>query len=364
MATRSTRGLFSVVIDRIYSMVKVVIYDEAGNTAGVTAGGELKTTATITGTVITTPGLPPDAATETKQTAGNASLTSIDGHIHSIDGKMTACNTGAVVVSSSALPTGAATEATLNDVFTECQDVNTNTATIAGDTTSIDGKITACDTTALATEATLFSGVSYANTASSTLTAIKDTDGIKKITDPVTVQATHLDTRHLNVTDDAVTATVTGTVTANAGTNLNTSLLATEATLALIKAKTDNIPSDPSKESGKLASIDSALSTLSAKLDNLEPADTITEYSITCTNANTEYSQALPAGTKKIFYINTADYPWRASYVTGKVATPTHPYEPIGAGISGSDDGIFLTSKTLYVASTHAGDVIFVRCWT
>jgi hypothetical protein len=207
MATRSTRGLFSVVIDRIYSMVKVVIYDEAGNTAGVTAGGELKTTATITGTV-------------------------------------------------------------------------------------------------------------------------------------------------------------TGTVTANAGTNLNTSLLATEATLALIKAKTDNIPSDPSKESGKLASIDSALSTLSAKLDNLEPADTITEYSITCTNANTEYSQALPAGTKKIFYINTADYPWRASYVTGKVATPTHPYEPIGAGISGSDDGIFLTSKTLYVASTHAGDVIFVRCWT
>lgn len=37
------------------------------------------------------------------------------------------------------------------------------------------------------------------------------------------------------------TQPVSGTVTANAGTNLNTSLLSTEATLALIKAKTDNL---------------------------------------------------------------------------------------------------------------------------
>ena len=44
-------------------------------------------------------------ATSTLQTAGNASLTSVDG-------KITACNTGAVVVSGSALPTGASTEAT------------------------------------------------------------------------------------------------------------------------------------------------------------------------------------------------------------------------------------------------------------
>ena len=43
-------------------------------------------------------------ALESAQTTGNASLSSIDG-------KITACNTGAVVVSSSALPTGGATSA-------------------------------------------------------------------------------------------------------------------------------------------------------------------------------------------------------------------------------------------------------------
>jgi hypothetical protein len=111
------------------------------------------------------------------------------------------------------------------------------------------------------------------------------------------------------------------------------------------------------------STISSTLTTLSAKLDNLEPADAINEYSITCTAADTEYSQALPAGTKKIFYINTAAYAYRASYVTGKVATPTHPYEPLGAGMSGGDDRVCLTSKTIYFASTHAGDVIFLRCW-
>ena len=62
------------------------------------------------------------------ETGGN--LTTIAGDTTSIDGKITACNTGAVVVSS-----GAITE--------------TNSGTIAGDTTSIDGKITACNTGAV-----------------------------------------------------------------------------------------------------------------------------------------------------------------------------------------------------------------------
>tara|TARA_R110001632_G_scaffold6958_1_gene27956 strand:- start:21 stop:926 length:906 start_codon:yes stop_codon:yes gene_type:complete len=52
-------------------------------------------------------------ATSALQTSGNASLTTIAGDTTSMDAKITACNTGAVVVSSSALPTGAATEATL-----------------------------------------------------------------------------------------------------------------------------------------------------------------------------------------------------------------------------------------------------------
>lgn len=73
-----------------------------------------------------------DPATGTLQTAGNASLSTIAGDTTSLDGKITACNTGAVVVSSSALPSGAST-ATLQTA---------GNASL----TSMDGKITACDT--------------------------------------------------------------------------------------------------------------------------------------------------------------------------------------------------------------------------
>ena len=54
--------------------------------------------------------LSPLAATAALQTTGNNSL-------NSIDGKVTACNTGAVTVAASALPTGAATNATLKEVL-------------------------------------------------------------------------------------------------------------------------------------------------------------------------------------------------------------------------------------------------------
>lgn len=43
--------------------------------------------------------------------ATEGTLASVDGHVHSVDGKITACNTGAVTVAASALPSGAATEA-------------------------------------------------------------------------------------------------------------------------------------------------------------------------------------------------------------------------------------------------------------
>ncbi len=73
-------------------------------------------------------GAPVVPATAAAQTTGNASLTSIDG-------KITAVNTGAVVVASSALPSGASTSA----------------AQTTGNTSlaSIDGKITAVNTGAV-----------------------------------------------------------------------------------------------------------------------------------------------------------------------------------------------------------------------
>lgn len=65
-----------------------------------------------------------------------------------------------------------------------------------------------------------------------------------------------------------------GSVTANAGSNLNTSLLALEAggNLAAIKTDVDKIPSDPAKESGHLATIDTALAAIKTDADKI-PSD-------------------------------------------------------------------------------------------
>jgi len=78
-------------------------------------------------------------ATASNQSTANTSLATIAGDTTSLDGKIVACNTGSVVISSSALPTGSATSALQTTG-------NTSLATIAGDTTSLDSKITACDT--------------------------------------------------------------------------------------------------------------------------------------------------------------------------------------------------------------------------
>lgn len=84
-------------------------------------------------------------AAETTLAAAEVHLGTIDTNIASVDGKITACNTGAVVVSSSALPTGAATSAAQSST-------NANLATIAA---AVSGTEMQCDvlTSALPTGA-------------------------------------------------------------------------------------------------------------------------------------------------------------------------------------------------------------------
>lgn len=87
-------------------------------------------------------------------------------------------------------------------------------------------------------------------------------------------------------------------------------------------------------------------------------------YNMTMTNANTEYSQALPANTRK-FTIHTRDETaFRLAFVTGKVATPTAPYLTIPANKVYYEDFVNLTSKTLYFASGSAGKIIEIVAWT
>lgn len=55
-----------------------------------------------------------------------------ESSLSSIDGKVTACNTGNVTISSSALPTGASTEATLSALNAKVTAVNTGAVVISG----------------------------------------------------------------------------------------------------------------------------------------------------------------------------------------------------------------------------------------
>lgn len=103
------------------------------DTALVSAGGELSV-------VMATAPLPTGAATAANQVTGNNSLASIDG-------KIVAVNTGAVVVSSSALPTGAATEATLSSLNGKVVAVDTGAVVVSSSALPTGAATSALQTT-------------------------------------------------------------------------------------------------------------------------------------------------------------------------------------------------------------------------
>ena len=93
-------------------------------------------------------------------------------------------------------------------------------------------------------------------------------------------------------------------------------------------------------------------------------ATTPTKYAVALTSADTEYSQALPANTKK-FRIHLRDYAtFRLAYVTGKVAASTDPFETIPAGSEKYEDGLNLSALTVYLASPAAGKTAEIEAWS
>ena len=100
--------------------------------------------------------LPAGAATAARQDTEISALSllvtqtdAIEGLLVSLDGKIVACNTGAVVIASSALPTGASTAANQATEIASLASLVTQTDGIEGLLSSIDAKITACDTSAV-----------------------------------------------------------------------------------------------------------------------------------------------------------------------------------------------------------------------
>ena len=108
------------------------------------------------------------------------------------------------------------------------------------------------------------------------------------------------------------------------------------------------------------------ISPISVDVTRLSALDcaTVAEYNVTLTNASTEFSQALPANCRKlILRCRTADTV-RYAWATGKVATPTVPYQTLRASAEYALDGINVASGIIYLASATAGVVVEMEAWS
>ena len=186
--------------------------------AEVTADGKLKCDTTID-----TAGL----ATDTNQSTMISSLSTIAGDTTSLDTKIVACNTGSVTITSSALPTGAASESSLsslNGKVTSCNTgavvissgsvTETNSSSISSSLTSIDGKVSS------GSDATLSDAqqvLAYGRDASGNVDALKvDASGhLEVIVDDVGSSVVIPSVKSASTGTQSVTTTASGTDTSS-----------------------------------------------------------------------------------------------------------------------------------------------------
>ena len=100
------------------------------------------------------------------------------------------------------------------------------------------------------------------------------------------------------------------------------------------------------------------------KVDPVTSAPTV--YNVTLTNADTEYSQVLPANCRGFEFQCRTEATVRFAFVTGKVATPTAPYMTLKAGDYYCSFPInqAASPSTLYLASATAGVIAEIIAWT
>jgi len=114
-----------------------------------------------------------------------------------------------------------------------------------------------------------------------------------------------------------------------------------------------------------------------AKLDNIisntDKKKTLSIYNIVLVNADTEYSQALPAGTKafKIYAVNSAKTAPHRAVLKYMMSGPNGndwsalSFIPIPALGWDGDEDLNLSGKTLYFQSPTGGNaVVIIKAWT
>ena len=95
------------------------------------------------------------------------------------------------------------------------------------------------------------------------------------------------------------------------------------------------------------------------------PTATPTAYNVTLTNANTEYSQAMPANCRGFEFQARTEATVSYAFVTGKVATPTAPWLTLKAGDYYASPPLNQAAapSTLYLGSATAGTIVEILAW-
>ncbi len=250
-------------------------------------------------------------STEAKQDDGITHLATIAGDTTSIDGKITACNTGAVVVSSSALPSGAATQSTLNDAEVHLG--------------SIDGKITLCNTGSVIISA------SALPSGAATQSTLNDAEV------------------HLGSIDGKITACNTGAVVVSS--SALPSDAATESTLSSLLSSSQIISEDfTACDTGAVVISSSALPSGAATESSLAAING--KITACNTGAVVVSSSALPSGAATQSTLNDAEV--HLGSIDGKItACNTGAVVVSGSALpSGA-----ATQSTLNDAEVHLGNI-------
>lgn len=87
----------------------------------------------------------------------------------------------------------------------------------------------------------------------------------------------------------------------------------------------------------------------------VKPGSLIDIFNVNALLANTEYSQLLPFGTKRIVLsMQENDAAFRVSFTAGNVATPVRPFWLVQSGQEFREEALFLETYTIFFASTVA----------
>ena len=88
-------------------------------------------------------------------------------------------------------------------------------------------------------------------------------------------------------------------------------------------------------------------------------------YNTTLVLADTEYSQALASGLKRLLVCTQDLTAFRVAFQTGLVAAPTAPYLAVPASTQYYEDGLHVEGQlTVFVAGSTAGKVVQIVEWT